>query len=133
MFGMQYRNFGDHESLVISQTVNVAETPDGNQAAVRWYEVRTVPPPAVAGGEPLPFTLYQSGTFAPDSTNRFMPSIAMDTAGNIAVGYSVSDATIFPEIRLTGRFAADPPGQMGAEDTMFAGDGLADRDSKPLG
>ena len=25
----------------------------------------------VAGGEPLPFTLYQSGTFAPDSTNRF--------------------------------------------------------------
>jgi hypothetical protein len=117
MNGMQYRNFGDHESLVISQTVNVAPTASeggsGNQAGVRWYEVRTPDSP----------TLYQSGTYAPDSTNRFMPSIAMDINGNIAVGYSVSDASIYPEIRLTGRLSTDPLGEMGAEDTMFAGTG----------
>jgi hypothetical protein len=122
MNGLQYRNFGDHESMVVTQTVNVSEEEGGNQAAIRWYEIRTAGAGA-AGGAPLPYTIYQSGTYSPDSTNRFVPSIAMDISGNIAMGYSASDATIHPDIRVTGRESADPLGEMGDEATMFAGEG----------
>ncbi len=117
MNGMQYRNFGDHESLVVSQTVNVSE--GGDQAGVRWYEIR--PTAASQGGAPPPFSLFQSGTYAPSATNRWMSSIAMDVSGDISMGYSVSDATIHPEIALTGRLSGDPLGEMGSELTMTAG------------
>jgi len=36
-----------------------------------------------------------------------MGSIAMDTAGNIALGYSISSSTIYPSIRYTGRMKND--------------------------
>ena len=91
MNGMQYRNLGDHESLVVSQTVNVSE--GGDQAGVRWYEIR---PTAAAAGGVSPFSLFQSGTYSPSDTNRWMSSIAMDVSGDIAMGYSISDATIHP-------------------------------------
>ncbi len=118
MNGMQYRNLGDHESLVVSQTVNVSE--GGDQAGVRWYEIRPTAASAQQGGAPL-FSLFQSGTYAPTATNRWVPSIAMDVSGDIAMGYNISDATIHPEIGLTGRLQADPLGEMGSEIIMTAG------------
>src|SRR5439155_22212776 len=95
---LQYRRFGDHETLVVNHTVNVGN----NIAGVRWYEVRN----------PLSPVLYQSGTFAPDgsssgATNRWMASAAMDGSGNLAVGYSASSSTLYPSIRYTGRLAGD--------------------------
>jgi hypothetical protein len=36
----------------------------------------------------------------------------MDGNGNIAMGYSVSDSTVFPGIRYAGRFANDPLGTL---------------------
>ena len=56
MYRLAYRNFGDHESIVANHTVSA-----GTNTGVRWYEVRN---PA---GTP---TVYQQGTFAPDSDNR---------------------------------------------------------------
>ena len=106
MFRLAYRNFGDHESLV----VNNAAT-DG----VRWYELR------LSGGNP---TVFQQGTYGPDSTTRWMGSIAMDKVGNIALGFSASSSSINPQIRFTGRLAADPAGQMTqGEGTIFSGSG----------
>jgi hypothetical protein len=52
-----------------------------------------------------------------------MSSAAMDKVGNIAVGYSVSSATIYPGIRYTGRLATDPQGALEAEATIFNGGG----------
>ena len=53
-----------------------------------------------------------------------MGSSAMDQAGNIALGFSVSSASLHPEIRYTGRLAADPLGQMTqGEGTIVAGAG----------
>jgi hypothetical protein len=95
MYRLQYRNFGDHESLVTNHTVNVGS----NRGGVRWYEIRS------PGTTPV---LYQQGTFAPsDTLNRWMGSVAMDKDGNLGVGYSVSNATIFPGIRFSGRLAGD--------------------------
>jgi hypothetical protein len=71
---------------------------------------------------------FQQGTFAPDATFRWMGSIAMDRAGNIGLGYSASSTAIHPQIRVTGRRAGDPAGQMTqAEGTVIAGGGSQTR------
>ena len=111
MYRVAYRNFGTHESLVLNHTVNAG----GNLAGVRWYEIRD------PNGSP---TLYQQGTFAPDSDHRWMASIAMDAVGNMGLGYSVSSNSMYPSIRYTGRLANDPLGQMTqGEATLVNGTG----------
>jgi PKD repeat protein len=48
----------------------------------------------------------------------------MNSSGDIALGYSASDATTFPSIRYTGRLAGDPLGQMTfAEQSIIEGTG----------
>ncbi len=114
LYRVAYRNFGSHESLVFNHTVNVAGS--GNRAGVRWYELRS---PASAPA------IFQQGTFAPaDAKNRWMGSIAMDNSGDMALGYSISDATsTFPSISLTGRLSTDAAGTMGSEILMMSGAG----------
>ena len=52
------------------------------------------------------------------------PDYAMDQAGNLAIGYSVSSSTLFPSIRYAGRLATDPPaGLFQGETTLQAGAG----------
>jgi uncharacterized repeat protein (TIGR01451 family) len=124
----QYRNFGDHETLLFTHTVNV----DGNGlAGIRWYELRRRP---VGTGN---WVIYQQETFSPyDSTtttttsiHRWAGSIAMDQAGNIALGYNVSNdgiaphPTVNPGVRVVGRLASDPPGEMTTPEVVLANGG----------
>jgi hypothetical protein len=116
MYRLAYRNFGDHEALVVNHSVNA-----NGVTGLRWYEVRNAAGNTLATATPV---VFQQGTFAPDSLYRWMGSIAMDKVGNIAIGYSVSSSTQYPEIRLTGRAATDPLGSLsGAEQTVIAGSG----------
>ena len=109
MYRLAYRNFGDHEAMVVNQSVTA-----GTSVGVRWYEIRN----------PLTNpTIYQQGTFAPDSTYRWMGSVAMDKTGNMAVGYSASSSTAVPSIRYTGRETTDPLGTLQAEQVIFTGGG----------
>jgi hypothetical protein len=108
MWRLAYRNFGDHETLVATHSV---ATGSGN-VGVRWYEIRN------PGGTP---TVYQQGTFAPDSNFRWMGSITMDQMGDIALGYSESSSSMDPAIYYTGRLATDPLGTMENETLMMAG------------
>ncbi|MCU1273971.1 MAG: hypothetical protein JWO48_1402 [Bryobacterales bacterium] len=110
MYRLAYRNFGDHESLVVNHSI----TPSVGASAIRWYELRIVNHAA---------TLFQQGTFGPDSTARWMGSIAMDKAGNMALGYSASSFAIHPGIRITGRLATDPLGMMQPEAVIINGGG----------
>jgi len=50
--------------------------------------------------------------YAPDANNRWLGSIAMDRRGNIALGFSVSGASVFPSLRYVGRRPHDPPGTL---------------------
>jgi hypothetical protein len=109
MFRLAYRKFNDHEALAVNHAV-VA----GNSSGVRWYELRD------PGGTP---TVFEQGTYAPDAAFRWMASIAMDKAGNMLMGYSVSNPQISPGIRFTGRSASDPPNQMAIEQSAVAGKG----------
>ncbi len=109
LYRLQYRNLGDHDSLVVTHTVDVDGT---DHAGLRWYEIRN------PGSSP---SIYQQGTYAPDANHRWMGSVAMDASGNMALGFSVTSASTFPSIRYTGRLASDPPNVMtlGETDLMI--------------
>jgi hypothetical protein len=109
MYRLAYRNFGDHESLVVNHSVN---TGTGN-TGIRWYEIRNPESPV----------LYQQGTFAPDPNFRWMGSVAMDKMGDMALGYSVSSSTMNPAIRYAGRVPGDTPGTMQSEANIIEGIG----------
>jgi hypothetical protein len=109
LFPLSYRNFGDHESLLTDHSV-VA----GSSVGMRWYEIRG------PNGTP---SVFQQGTFAPDSNYRWMGSINMNSNAAICLGYSVSGSSMFPGIRFTGRLATDPLGTMEAESTIINGGG----------
>jgi hypothetical protein len=110
MYRNAYRNFGTRDSLVLTHTVQAG----GGNTAVRWYEIRS--PNAVP-------VVFQQSTFNPDSSYRFMPSIAMDSVGNILLGYTTSSSTVFPSVTITGRLRTELRNTMEAESTVFAGTG----------
>jgi hypothetical protein len=109
---LAYRNFADgHQSLVVSHSVTA-----GTGVGERWYELRLD-----AANNP---SVFQQGTYAPDSNFRWMGSIAQDQAGDMALGYSLSSASINPKIAFTGRLAGDALGQMTqGEGTIISGGG----------
>jgi isoaspartyl peptidase/L-asparaginase-like protein (Ntn-hydrolase superfamily) len=92
----------------------------GDVAASRWVEMRRDATDAL--GEP--WTTFQEGAYQPDTDDRWMGSIAMDAAGNIAVGYSVSSLTTNPAVRYTARKASDPLNTMRDEQILVAGTGV---------
>ena len=112
MYRLQYRKFGDHESMVCNHTVDISSS----IAGVRWYELRKT-----TGA----WSIFQQGTYSlADNLNRWMGSIAMDASGNMALGYSVAGSTLYPSIRYTGRKASDALHQMTiAESTIITGGG----------
>jgi hypothetical protein len=110
MYRLAYRNFGDHESLVVNHSVTA-----GSSVGIRWYELRDV-----STGTP---TLYQQGTYAPNSNYRWMGSTAMDHDGNLAIGYSLSSSSLHPAIRFVARAPGDPLGTLGTEVLIFDGAG----------
>jgi hypothetical protein len=108
---LAYRNFGDHESLAVTHSITA-----GSSVGARWYELR------VGSGNSL--SVFQQGTYAPDSQYRWMGSIAMDQSGDMALGYSISSGTTHPGIDYTGRLPTDPAGQMPqGEGNIFTGNG----------
>ncbi|MGD0790955.1 MAG: hypothetical protein ABR920_04220 [Terriglobales bacterium] len=83
MYRLAYRQFPNGvESLVFNHSISTG---------VRWYEVRS------PNGTP---TVFQQGTFSPNSNTRWMASIAMDQSGDMALGYSVSSSSVYPSFTL---------------------------------
>ncbi len=112
MYRLQYRNFGDYQTLVSNHTVNASSSNTG----IHWFELRKT--------NAMDWSMEQQGVFAPDGNSRWMGSIAMDNSGDIALGYSVSGSGLYPSIAYAGRLANDPAGEMAqSEATMFSGSG----------
>lgn len=109
MYRLSYRNFNGVGSLLATHSVTA-----GSSVGVRWYELRD------SGSGP---TVFQQGTFAPDSQFRWMGSIAQDKLGNIAVGYSVSSSSIHPGISLASRAPGDAAGVLSNETSLLTGGG----------
>ncbi len=107
MFRLQYRNFGTHRTMVLNHTVDAG----GDHAGIRWYELRET-----AGS----WSIYQQGTYAPDGHHRWMGSIAMNGAGDIGLGFSISSTSVYPSVRATGRLAGDSTGLMTQPEIVIA-------------
>jgi hypothetical protein len=105
MFRLAYRNFGAHESLVVTHAIAA-----NNANGIRWYEFR------MKAGLPA---IYQQGTYAPDGNHRWMGSAAQDKAGNLLMGFSVSGPQMKPAIHFAGRLVNDPPNQLARGETAL--------------
>jgi hypothetical protein len=114
MMQFQYRNLNGAESLWANHTVT-AYSAVGYPTGLRWYEIRD------PNGTP---TVYQQGTYQPDSNYRWMGSLAVDRHGNMAIGYSLSSGNMNPAIAYAGRLGGDPLGSLSqGETTLIAGTG----------
>ncbi|MGH2830231.1 MAG: hypothetical protein ACRDJM_07085, partial [Actinomycetota bacterium] len=111
MYRVYYRNRGGYGQWLGNVTVDAT---GADIAGLMWYELRDV------GSGPR---LWQSGTYSPDATHRWMGAIGTDRSGDIALGYSVSSATINPGVRYAVRTPADPLGTLQAEATLVNGTG----------
>jgi len=109
MFRLAYRNFGDHESLVVNHTVK-----GGPLGGVRWYEIRNPSAPFI----------YQQSTLIDPNVNYWLGAMAMDKTGNLALGFSVSSHSVFPSIDVAGRAPTDPAGAMFGPLVLVNGSGV---------
>ncbi|HXZ57710.1 MAG TPA: carboxypeptidase-like regulatory domain-containing protein, partial [Gaiellaceae bacterium] len=124
----QYTNQGGAESVWVDHTVqrNVSATntncnaTTGGNATVRWYQAN------VTGGT-VAANVVQGATFDPEGANtffRFMPALAVDRVGDMAMVYSKSNSTTNPQIKYAGRLAGDPLNTFGqTEQTLIDGTG----------
>jgi hypothetical protein len=103
-----YRNFGDHASLLVDQTIATGVTLPEQlpQTGIRWYELRN--------SDGTPWSVFQEGTYAPDATtDRWLGIMSMDGSGDIAIGFNISDGTARPpSVAYVGRLADDPAGTL---------------------
>jgi hypothetical protein len=116
MTPVAYQNRSGTESLWASGTVCTDANCTG-ATGIRWYQLN------VTGGA-FPATPVQQQTWTNNSDGvwRFMPSIAVDSCGDAAIGYSTSSSSMFPGIRYAGRLAGDPLNNLGqGEAVMFNG------------
>lgn len=105
----QYRNFGSSASIVLAHVANNAS----GIASVRWYELTN---------NGATWSVNQQSTYSPDNTYRYMPSININSAGDIGLSYNVSSSSVYPSIRFTGRKAGDALNTMTVtEGTLAAG------------
>ncbi len=105
---IEYRDFGTYASIVCNHTVDVNNT---DRAGIRWYELRRP-----SGGS---WAIHQQGTYSPNATNRWMGSITQNAYGEILLAYNVSDASVFPGLRFTGRESGDALGTMTIAETTI--------------
>jgi hypothetical protein len=95
---VRYRKIGGTESLWVVHNTLTATT---GTVVPQWAQID------VTGGASA--TLVQQQIYTPDMTlHRWMGSLAVDNAGNMALGYSTSSSAQFPSIAYSGRLASDP-------------------------
>ncbi len=100
---VRYRNIGGTESLWVVHNVMTSAT---GTVVPQWAQINVT-----AGTVNL--TPAQEEIYAPDTAlHRWMGSLAVDNAGNMALGYSTSSSTQFPSIAYSGRLAGDAAGSL---------------------
>lgn len=91
-----------------------------NEAVVRWYEISTNNYPS--GGSP---TLVQSGNVDPGvGIHAWMPAIAVDGAGSMALGFALGGPNMHYAAGYTGRLASDVVGFTMPVSLLHAGEAV---------
>ncbi len=112
---VQYRRVGDTESLWVVHSV---QTSSASAVMPQWAQID------VTGGTVAADPIQQQ-IYVPDTTlYRWMGSIAADSQGDAALGYSTSGDTDYPGIAWSGRLAGDPLDSLSQTETqVIAGSG----------
>lgn len=109
------RKIGSTEFIVCNHTVDAT---NNNIAGLRWYQLNI---------QNNIWTLNQQGTYAPTSiaicnrnapVHRFMGSVAINNAGQIALGFNHGSSNGYASISFTGRNDSDQKGIMTYEETI---------------
>ena len=128
MVQAQYTKVGGAESIWLAHTVQrgvsasngTCDAVTGGNATVRWYQANVT-------GANIAANVTQGQSFDPEAANtffRYMPSLAVDRLGNMAVGYTKSNATTNPQMKYAGRLAGDPVNTLTqTEQTLIDGTG----------
>jgi hypothetical protein len=112
---VQYRKIGNAESLwVVHTTCGTGVSSNGTCATnttptqPQWAQID------VTGGTVASTPLQQQIYHPSDTLYRWMGSVAVDAQGNMALGFSTSNAVApnFPSISYAGRLASDSPNQL---------------------
>ncbi|MDF2438735.1 MAG: hypothetical protein K0Q95_3111 [Bacteroidota bacterium] len=112
----QYRRWTGYNTVLLNWGVLISATP--RQRAIKWVELRELTT------NPGVWTLFQEGTYQPDTKTRWCGSIAMDDNGSIGLAYARSASTTsatdigYPSLCYTGRKATDPAGTMTFAETL---------------
>jgi hypothetical protein len=107
MYRLQYRHFGGYDTLVANHTVDANGL---DRAGLRWYELRNVG---------TGWNVFQQATYAPDTHNRWIGSIAMNGIGDIALGFSKASTTLSASIAVAGRQQGDPLDTLRTQETVL--------------
>ncbi len=114
---VQYRKLGGQESLWVA---HVFRTSAAGVTGVQWAQIN------VTGGSVATTPLQQQKYDPADTRYRYMPSLAVDGQGNMALGYSTSSAVApnYPSIAYSGRLAGDALNTLPQTETqLIAGGG----------
>ena len=124
----QYSNISGAESLWVAHTVQrgvsatntTCNATTGGNAAPRWYQIN------VTGGT-VAANMVQGATWDPEAANtffRYVPSVAVNRDGDMAMGYSKSNSATNPQVKYAGRLAGDTLNTFGfTEQTLIDGTG----------
>ena len=106
-----------NNNLYLTNTVAPPSGPDAGQATAHWYQINTTNLNAL--------TLADQGNIGGEdiapNTSTFFPSIAVNSVGDVGIGFSASAATIFPGAYYTGRKASDLAGTVQSSGLLRAG------------
>lgn len=104
----QWRKWTGYNTVVLNWGVKISST----QRSIKWCELRQDQSTGT-------WSLYQEGIYTPNTSSRWVGSIAMDDNGSIALCYAISDGTsVKPSLGYTGRLASDPLGTMSFAETV---------------
>lgn len=114
MYRLAHLDRHDTHHFLVAHSVN-----NSSAVATTWYEFRS------NERDTTKLSLHQSGITPDDGHYRWMGSVAMNQAGDVAVGYSRSSAQSgdYPSLYFAGQTAGDPLGTTETEAVIKQGGG----------
>lgn len=99
-------------------TVRTAKS--STTAGIRWTMMSRS---STASNSAVNYTV-KAGTYAPsDTTNRFMPSIAVNSKGELAMGFTASSSSMYPAVVIAGMTAGQANPTVDIPEFVKAGTG----------
>ncbi len=103
----QYTDFGGKESLWLGKATSAILTEKSKEAStegpdrVRWEQIAL----ESSGGAPKTSAPEQTQDYAPEPTalSRWLPAIGVDKEGDMTLGYSGTDASVYPSLYIAGQ------------------------------